>query len=331
MKSLIKKLVETVGPSGYELKVREVVRDEIESFADEIRVDAMGNLIVRKGEKRENGKRIMLSAHMDEIGIMVTHVDKNGFARFATIGGVHPRTLYGSRVRFLNGTIGVIGGERQEHSGSLYKMEQLFIDVGVDSPEDCPIKTGDVAAFDRPFEDLGNRLISKAMDDRVCAAILIEVLKQMQDSENEVYFVFSTQEEVGLRGATAAAYSIDPDLGISVDVTLTGDTPRGVTMDVSLGKGPAIKVRDSGMLADPRLVDLMVRTAKANDIPYQMEILLGGSTDAKAMQISRAGMPAGCVSVPCRYVHSPSEMVDIRDVEQAVQLIKSIVSGPIDL
>jgi len=331
MKSLIKKLVETVGPSGYEYKVREVVRAEIESYADELRVDAMGNLIIRKGEKRENGKRIMLSAHLDEIGIMVTHVDKNGFARFTTIGGVHPRTLYGSRVRFLNGTIGVIGGERQENSSSLYKMEQLFIDVGADSPEECPVKTGDVAAFDRPFDDLGNRLISKAMDDRVCAAILIEVLKQMGDSVHEVYFVFSTQEEVGLRGATAAAYSIDPDLGISVDVTLTGDTPRGVTMDVSLGKGPAIKVRDSGMLADPRLVDLMVRTAKANEIPYQMEILLGGSTDAKAMQISRAGMPAGCVSVPCRYVHSPSEMVDIRDVEQAVQLIKSIIAGPIDL
>ncbi len=331
MKSLIKKLVETVGPSGYESKVREVVRAEIEPYADEIRVDAMGNLIVRKGEKKENGQRVMLSAHLDEIGIMVTHVDKNGFARFTTIGGVHPRTLYGSRVRFLNGTSGVIGGERQEHSGSLYKLDQLFIDVGADSPEDCPIQTGDVAAFDRPFEDLGNRLISKAMDDRVCVAVLIEVLKQMPASMNEVYFVFSTQEEVGLRGATTAAYALDPDVGISVDVTLTGDTPRCVTMDVALGKGPAIKVRDSGMLADPRLVDLMIRTAQDNDIPYQLEILLGGSTDAKAMQISRAGMPAGCVSVPCRYVHSPSEMVDIRDVQQAVQLIKAMVCEPIDL
>ena len=331
MKSLIKNLVETVGPSGYELKVREVVRAEVEKYADDIHVDPMGNLIVRKGEQKEGGKKVMLSDHIDEIGIMITHVDKKGFARFTTIGGVRPHTLFGSRVRFLNGQVGVIGGERLENPGALHKIDQLFIDVGATSPEDCPVKTGDVAAFDRPFEDLGNRLVSKAMDDRVCAAVLIEVLKQVKDNVNELYFVFSTQEEVGLRGAIAAAYSINPDIGISVDVTLTGDTPRGVTMDVALGDGPAVKVRDGGMLADPKIIDLMVETAKKHNLPYQLEILTGGTTDAKAMQVSRAGMPAGCVSVPTRYIHSPSEMVDIRDVENAVQLIKHIVSEPINL
>lgn len=331
MKSLIKKLVETVGPSGYESKIREVVRAEVEKYADEISVDAMGNLIVKKGEKKEGGLRVMLSAHIDEIGVMVTHVDKNGFARFTTIGGVRPHTCYGSRVRFLNGTIGVIGGEKLDNLNHVHAIEAMYIDVGATSIEDSPIKIGDVAAFDRPFEELGNRLISKAMDDRVCAAVLIETLKNVKNSPHELYFVFSTQEEVGLRGATTAAYAIDPDLGIASDVTMTGDTPRGIKMDVALGEGPAIKMKDGGMLADPRVVDAMVQCAKKHEIPYQLEVLLGGTTDAKAMQISRAGMPAGCVSVPTRYVHTPSEMVDINDLINAVKLLTALISEPINL
>lgn len=331
MKSLIKKLVETVGPSGYESKIREVVRAEVEKYADEISVDAMGNLIVKKGEKKEGGLKVMLSAHIDEIGIMVTHVDKNGFARFTTIGGVRPHTCYGSRVRFLNGIVGVIGGEKLENANHVHAIEAMYIDVGASSVEDCPVKIGDVAAFDRPFEDLGNRLISKAMDDRVCAAVLIETLKLVKNSPHELYFVFSTQEEVGLRGATTAAYAIDPDLGIASDVTMTGDTPRGIKMDVALGKGPAIKVKDGGMLADPKVVDAMVQCAQKHEIPYQLEVLLGGTTDAKAMQISRAGMPAGCVSVPTRYVHTPSEMVDINDLNNAVKLLTAFISEPIKL
>ena len=331
MKSLIKKLVETVGPSGYESRIREVVRAEVEKYADEISVDAMGNLIVKKGEKKEGGLKVMLSAHIDEIGVMVTHVDKNGFARFTTIGGVRPHTCYGSRVRFLNGTVGVIGGEKLENANHVHAIEAMYIDVGASSVEDCPVKIGDVAAFDRPFEDLGNRLISKAMDDRVCAAVLIETLKNVENSPHELYFVFSTQEEVGLRGATTAAYAIDPDLGIASDVTMTGDTPRGIKMDVALGKGPAIKVKDGGMLADPKVVDAMVQCAQKHEIPYQLEVLLGGTTDAKAMQISRAGMPAGCVSVPTRYVHTPSEMVDINDLNNAVKLLTAFISEPIKL
>jgi endoglucanase len=331
MKSLIKKLVETVGPSGYESRIREVVRAEVEKYADEISVDAMGNLIVKKGEKKEGGLKVMLSAHIDEIGVMVTHVDKNGFARFTTIGGVRPHTCYGSRVRFLNGTVGVIGGEKLENANHVHAIEAMYIDVGATSVEDCPVKIGYVAAFDRPFEDLGNRLVSRAMDDRVCAAVLIETLKNVKNSPHELYFVFSTQEEVGLRGATSAAYSIDPDLGIASDVTMTGDTPRGIKMDVALGKGPAIKVKDGGMLADPKVVDAMVQCAQKHEIPYQLEVLLGGTTDAKAMQISRAGMPAGCVSVPTRYVHTPSEMVDINDLNNAVKLLTAFISETIKL
>ncbi len=331
MKSLIKKLVETVGPSGYESKIREVIRGEVEGYADEIRVDAMGNLIVKKGEKKEGGLRVMLSAHMDEIGVMVTHVDKNGFARFTSVGGVRPHSCYGSRVRFMNGTVGVIGGERLDNANHVHALEAMYIDVGASSAEDCPIKIGDVAAFDRPFEDLGKRLVSKAMDDRVCAAVLIETLKQVKNSPHELYFVFSTQEEVGLRGATTAAYSIDPDVGIASDVTMTGDTPRGIKMEVGLGKGPAIKVKDGGMLADPKVVEAMIQCALKHNIPYQLEVLLGGTTDAKAMQISRAGMPAGCLSVPTRYLHTPSEMVDVEDVNNAVKLLTALLSEPIDL
>lgn len=331
MKTLIKKLVETVGPSGYETRIREVVRAEVEKLADEISTDAMGNLIVRKGKKTKNGLKIMLAAHIDEIGVMVTHVDKNGFARFTTIGGVRPHTCYGSRVRFLNGAAGVIGGERLDNQANVHSFENMFIDVGATSPQDSPVKIGDVAAFDRPFEDLGDRLISKAMDDRVCVAVLIETLRNIKSSINELYFVFSTQEEVGTRGATTAAFGIDPDVGIAVDVTGTGDTPRGAVMDVKLGAGPAIKIKDSGMLADPNLVNALVNCAQKNKIPYQREVLLGGSTDARAMQITRAGMPAGCVSVPTRYIHSPSEMVDFRDVENAVLLLTAFLSEAIVL
>ncbi len=331
MKSLIKKLVETVGPSGYETKIREVVKNEVEKYADEIYTDAMGNLIVRKGRKSQPGLKIMLSAHMDEIGLMVTHVDKNGFARFTTIGGVRPHNCLGGRVRFLNGVAGVIGGEKLENLNHVHAIESMFIDVGAKSSEDCPIKIGDVAAFDRPFEDLGNRLIAKSMDDRISVAVLIDVLKKVKNSPHELYFVFSTQEEVGLRGATTAAYGIDPDLGISVDVTMTGDTPRGTLMDVKLGAGPAIKIKDGGMLSDPQLIEAMVQCAQQLKIPYQLEILLGGTTDAKAMQITKAGMPAGCVSIPTRYVHSPSEMVDINDVENAVKLLSKLISEPINL
>jgi len=315
MKSLIQKLVEVPGPSGYETKIREVVRSEVEPLVDEMRVDNLGNLITRIGQKNAKGLRIMLVAHIDEIGVMVTHVDKNGFVRFTTLGGVFPQSLRGKRVRFLNGEIGVIGNEGVFRPSGTATIEKFFIDVGATSQKDCPVKIGDVAAFDRSFIDLGRRIVSKAMDDRVGVAVLIETLRQIRKRDittpHEVYFVFSTQEEVGVRGATGAAYGIDPDIGLAVDITATGDTPKGLKMDVSLGGGPAIKVRDRGMLSDPRIVNWMVETAQKAGLPYQMEVLELGGTDARAIQLTRAGVPAGCLSIPCRYAHSPSEMVDI--------------------
>lgn len=331
MKALIQKLVETVGPSGYEEKVREVVRAEIEGLVDEIKVDALGNLIARKGSRSEGGMRIAISAHMDEIGVIATHVDENGFVRFTTIGGVSPRTCIGGRVQFLNGTRGVIYMESLESATALPTLDQLYIDVGASSRETCPVKVGDIAAFDRPFMELGDRLVSKAMDDRISVAVMIQALKELTGTPHELYFIFSTQEEVGLRGATTAAYGVDPELALAVDVTRTGDTPKGVKMEVALGKGPAIKVRDSGMLSDPRVIRWMVETAEKAGIPYQLEVLEGGTTDARAMQLTRAGVPAGCLSIPTRYIHSPSEMVDYQDVLQSVRLLVALLSAPVTL
>ncbi len=335
MKELIQKLVETNSPSGYESCIREVIRLEVASLADEARIDALGNLIVRKGAGSPQGARLMLTAHMDEIGLMVTHIDENGFARFIPLGGVQARYCPGGRVRFLNGASGVIGLERGDEASKLPTFEQMFIDLGANSRENCPVQVGDVAAFDRPFTDLGDRLVSKALDDRIGVAVLIETLRRLADgslaSPHEVYFVFSVQEEVGVRGATTAAFGLDPQVGLAVDVTDTGDTPKARPMAVSLGKGPAIKVRDSGMLADPRVVDWMVRTAEAAGLPYQLEILERGSTDARAIQLSRSGVPAGCLSIPCRYIHAPSEMVATQDVLQAVSLLVELLSHPIDL
>jgi len=331
MKNLIQKLVEAFGPSGYETAVRDLVRAEVEGSAENVQVDALGNLLARKGSKTAGGLRIMLAAHMDEIGLMATHIDEKGFVRFTTLGGVAPHTCLGGRVRFVSGIPGVIGGERLESADKVNSIEQLFIDVGATGRDDCPVKVGDVAAFERPFIEVGSRLVAKSMDDRISVAVLIETLRQIKSSPHELVFTFTTQEEVGTRGATSSAYRIDPDLGISVDVTRVGDTPKSVRMEVSLGKGPAIKVRDSGMLADPRLVRCMVETAEKASIPYQMEVLDGGTTDARAMQLTRAGVPSGCISIPCRYIHSPSEMVDSNDVQNAVKLLVELLSNPIQL
>ena len=328
--ALIKKMVETPGPSGQEQLIRAAILEEIQGSADEIRTDAMGNLIARKGSKQPNGLRIMISAHMDEIGLMVTHVDEDGFVRFISIGGVSPLTCIGGRVIFMNGQRGVIGCERLEPN-ALPTLEKLFIDVGATSREDCPVKVGDVCGFERPFLDLRKHLVAKSMDNRISVVAASAALRALQASPHEVYFVFSVQEEVGLRGSATAAYGVDPDVGLAVDVTRTGDTPRTTKMEVALDKGPAVKVRDSSFIADPREVDWMVATAKAADIPYQMEVLEAGGTDGRSIQLARAGVPAGCLSIPCRYIHSPSEMVSRMDVENAIRLLVELLSHEVKL
>ena len=341
MKKLLKQLTETFGPSGYEENVRRLVQAEVKPLADEMRVDALGNLIVRKRPSKpsKEARRIMVAAHLDEIGLIVSHVDENGFARFSSIGGVFGKYIHGGRVRFLNGVQGVIGYDRFEKVHEAPSLDKVFIDVGVKSRKDCPVKVGDVAAFDRSFAEMGDRLVAKSMDDRVGVLVAIETLRALtlrqaqggESTPHDIYFVFTTQEEVGVRGARTSAYGIDPDVGIAVDVTPAADTPNAHKMEMALGKGPCVKIRDSGMIADPRVVQWMIRAAEKNKLPFQREVLLFGSTDGQAIQVTRAGVPAGCITIPTRYLHSPSEMVDYADVQNSVRLLTAILRTPIDL
>ena len=333
MKQLLKQLTETFGPSGYEDNVRKIVEAEVKPLADEIRVDALGSLIARKRPSTESKdtRKIMIAAHMDEIGLMVSHVDENGFVRFSSVGGVFGKYVHGGRVRFLNGAQGVIGYDRVEKVHEAPPLEKVYIDVGATSRADCPVRVGDVAAFDRPYIEMGNRLVAKSMDDRVGVLVAIETLRALKSTPHDVYFVFTTQEEVGVRGARTAAFSVDPDVGIAVDVTAAADTPHAAKMEMALGKGPCIKLKDAGAISDPRVVQSMIRAAEKNKIPYQREVLLFGGTDASGIQLARAGVPAGCLSIPVRYVHSPSEMVDFEDVQNSVKLLTAVLRTPIDL
>ncbi len=326
MKELIKRLVEAYGPAGSEDQVRALIGSEIKDYVDEMHTDALGNLIaIKKGGEQ----KIMFASHMDEIGVMVTHIDEKGFLRFYTVGGMSPHSLIGNRCVFENGTVGVFGFERVDHIKDL-AINKMFIDIGVDSREEAKakVKIGDTAAIKREFNDLGNRLVSKAMDDRVACAVLIEALKQVERPAYDIYAVFTTQEEVGLRGARVAAYGISPDLGIAIDVTRTGDTPKGITMDVELGKGPTVKVRDSSLLCTPAVRRFMQGVAEQNGIEYQLEVLEAGGTDAGAIQLTKSGIPAGVMSIPCRYIHTASEMVDYRDLENGVKLLTKIMETP---
>ena len=333
MKKLLKTLTETFGPSGYEDAIRQVVLKEVEHLADEVRTDALGNLIVRKGPSKasKDAKKIMVAAHMDEIGIIVSHVDNNGFVRFSPIGNVFGRYVLGGRVRFLNGTTGLIGHDRLEKYDEIPAWDKIYIDVGATSKKDCPVKAGDVAAFERPFIEMGSRFVAKSMDDRAGVLVAIEALRALNSTPSEVYFVFTSQGAVGMRGAATAAFGLDPDVGIAVDVVHSGDTPRSYRPEICLGKGPAIKIRDTDMLADPRVVQWMIRAAEKAKIPYQREVLTGGSTDARAIQLTRAGVPSGCLSVPVRYIHSPSEMVDPADLQNTVRLLTVLLKTPVIL
>ena len=293
MHDLIKKLVEAWGPSGYEHHVRALIEAEVAGLADEITVDPLGNLICRVGS---GGPRVMVAAHMDEIGLMANFIEpETGYLRFSPIGGLNLTTLNGNRVRFEDGTLGVIGVE--ESWSPADSIDQFFIDVSSgDGPG--PVAEGSPAGLWREFEARGERLIAKSMDDRIGCVVAIEAMRKLnKKTPNEVYFVFTVQEEVGLRGATTAAFGIDPAVGIALDVTGTGDEIKNRKMGVKLGGGAAIKVHDPGLVVPPAVVNWMVERAEADGIPYQRELLTGGTTDAARIQIARAGVPAGCISI----------------------------------
>jgi putative aminopeptidase FrvX len=324
---LIKKLVEAWGPSGYEHKVRELIRAEAEPYADEISVDPLGNLICRVGK---SGAKVMVAAHMDEIGVMTMYAEPNsGYLRFSPIGGLLNTTLIGNRVYFEDGSMGVIcahdyfGGARTK----VDNLDDFFIDVN-DGSGNGSVQAGTPAAFWRPLEERGTRLIAKSMDDRIGCVVALEAMKRLNKSTpNEVYFVFTVQEEVGLRGARPAAYGVNPDIGIALDVTSTGDMAKNAKMAVKLGGGAAIKLHDTGLVVPPAVRDWMVKRAEADGIPYQLELLTAGTTDAAGIQLARAGVPSGCISIPCRYVHTNSETVDSGDVDACIALLTGLLGN----
>ncbi len=325
MKALIKKLVEAWGPSGYEYHVRHLIQEEVQALADEITVDPLGNLVCRVGQ---GGRKIMVAAHMDEIGVMAMYREKtSGYLRFTGIGGLNPATLYGNRVRFEDGTIGVVGMEPTGSRTTLPEMEKFFIDIS----EGAQIPEGTPAVFWREMEERGTRLVAKSMDDRIGCVVAIEAMRRLnKTTPHEVYFVFTVQEEVGLRGARPAAYGVDPEIGIALDVTATGDTPNGAKMAVKLGGGAAIKIHDPGLIVPPAIRDWMIGRAEADGIAFQRELLSGGTTDASGIQAARAGVLSGCISIPCRFIHTTSETVDINDVAACVDLLTGLLSNPVD-
>jgi endoglucanase len=331
VKALIQKLVEAWGPSGYEHHVRALIQDEIQPYVDDIRMDGVGNLIARVGS---GGAKIMVAAHMDEIGVMALFEEPNsGYLRFTALGGLLHTTMVGGRVRFEDGTIGVIGVHDYFGAGrtTVSELDDFFIDVSDGETDNRGrIAPGSPAGFSRPMETRGTRLIAKSMDDRIGCAVAVETIRRLNRATvNEVYFTFTVQEEVGLRGARPAAYGIDPDVAISLDVTSTGDLIKSVRNDIALGKGAAIKIHDAQHIVPMAIRDWMIARAEADGIPYQRELLTLGSTDAAAIQITRAGVPSGCISIPCRFVHTTSETVDERDVEACVRLLQGLVANAV--
>jgi len=325
MFDLIKKLSGSFGVSGNEEEIREVIRSEIQGKVDKIEVDALGNLI---GVKKGKGKKIMVAAHMDEIGVMATYIDEKGFIRFSNIGWVSPYYALAQKVRFKNGTVGSVFYEEKLEDMKDLKLSKMYIDIGAKSREEAEkrVRIGDVACFvgEAVMQDGGN-IVSKALDDRSGCAVLVKAIESLAGTENEVYFVFTVQEELGLRGARTSAYRINPDIAIALDVTSTGDTPESMPMEVKCGKGPAIKIKDSSIICHPEVRRLMEDCAKKLCIPYQLEVLERGGSDPGAIHITAGGIPSGAISIPCRYVHSPVETVNINDLEDAVKLLNECI------
>lgn len=322
---ILKKLTQTYGPSGREDRIRKVIAEIASPFADEICTDALGNLIVRK---KGLGKKIMVAAHMDEIGVVATLIDENGFIRFSSVGGVYNKDLLGRRVCFENGVVGVIGSEEENKERKILKM---YIDIGAKDKNSCEelISIGDMAVFCGDFYENNNCIISKALDNRCGCYVLLKVLENIK-SQNDLYFVFTSQEEVGLRGAKTSAFSIAPDYALAIDVTDTGDTPNGIKMATKLSGGAAIKIMDRSVLCDSFVRSKLAELAAKNHIKYQLEVMNYGGTDAGAISLSGAGVKTGGISVPTRYIHSPSEMIDKDDLASVISLLSAFLEENYD-
>lgn len=332
----LKEICEAPGVSGYEQPVAQLIKAGMRDYADEVREDRLGNLIFFKKGTGENRPRILLAAHMDEIGFMITKIEENGFLRFAPVGGIDPRTIVGQEVLIyakerLHGVIGAKPPHvtSDEERNKAYELEEMFIDVAL--PEERVrklVSVGDIVIIKREVIKLAGSTVSGiAMDDRAGVAVLLVCLQELARLQHcaDVYAVATVQEEVGVRGATTATYGIVPDIGVAVDVT-HGDMPGVPEHETCrLGKGPGITI---GPNIHPTLGEELIRVAKEYNIPYQLETAARPTgTDARAIQVSRGGIPAGLVSIPLRYMHTSVELLDLADVKMSGRLLAYFVAA----
>lgn len=314
------------GPSGDESSIAAAIRALAAPYADECRIDTMGNLIVHKKGK---GPKIMFAAHMDSIGFVITHIDEKGFLRFGRIGGLHAPDLLNTSVRFKSGIRGVVSLDNKVQPKNM-ALEDLYIDIGAKNAAEAAgiVQVGDTAVYAADAFSMGERLVSPYMDNRISCVALLLALEQLSASENDLYFVFTVQEELGLRGAKTAAFGIDPDYGIAVDVTLSDDELNAKHLGSSVaGGGAAIKVMDNSVICHPEMVKRLADLAEAKGISYQRDVIRAGGTDAGAIHLNGVGVRTGGISIPCRYVHSPVEMVDRRDVEATAALVAAFAEA----
>ncbi len=322
---LLKKLTQSFATSGNEEALAQIIIEEIKPFVDEVYTDALGNIVAHK---KGGGKKLMLAAHLDEIGIMVTYVEKNGFLRFAPVGGVDANTLINRRVVFQNGTVGVVSCEANIDIKKELNFSKMYIDICSIDEEDAKTKVniGDTAVFEGGFVQNGNCVVSKALDNRAGVYALCNIIKLAKSPAFDMYYVFTTQEEIGLRGAKASAFSVNPDYALAIDVTATGDTPNCPVSCVKLGGGACIKIMDKSVIASPVMRRSLEHCAKQNNIAYQNEILSSGGTDAGAIQTVCDGVVTGAISIPLRYVHTPCETASISDINGAIDLAVKFIS-----
>lgn len=333
MNENLEKLSNACGVTGREGEVRNLLIKLMKPHVDEIVVDKLENVIaVKKGKK--STPKIMLAAHMDEVGLMVKTVTKDGFLQFAKMGGIDDRILLAQKVlvHTQKGTLqGIIGSkpphiQKEEERKKIVTYDQLFIDIGAENRKDAAkmgVKVGDAISFDVKYAKIGKDVVTgKAFDDRAGCAIMIEALKQVGSTDCTICAVGTVQEEVGLRGAATATFGVDPDIGIALDVTIAGDVPGVNEFDTSLkmGKGPVLTVADSGLITHPKVLRLLLDAAEENKIAYQLETGLPGTTDAARMSLTRQGVPSGTVSIATRYIHSPVGMLSLKDIENCAKL-----------
>lgn len=338
---LLGEICKVPGAPGFEKKIRDLVMSELKSLVDEIETDNLGNVYaIKRGSKQEaERKRVMVGAHMDEIGFIVTHIDDKGFIRFHTLGGFDPKTLTAQRV-IIHGKKDVIGvmaskpihvmspAERDKPA----KMSDYFIDTGLSAKEVKKlINVGDPITREREFIEMGHCVNGKSLDNRLAVFILIEALRKLKKKKvpYDIYGVFTVQEEVGIRGANVAALRINPDFGFGLDTTIAFDLPGAAPHEVitKLGEGTAIKIMDASTICDYRMVDFMKKTAEKHEIKWQPEILTAGGTDTAGIQrMTEGGSIAGAISIPTRHLHQVIEMAHKDDIEGSIDLLTFCVS-----